>query len=186
MTATQLPPPCNLAPRQAPAAATRQVDITPLAPARYKIQFTVTRETYGRLREAQDLLRHRIPNGDVGAIFDRALSLLLQDLHSTRHAATDRPRGPSPGATTGRHIPAAVRRAVWDRDEGRCAFVGQAGRCAERGLLEYHHLVPFADGGPTGVDNLELRCRAHNRYEAERWFGTGEEAYVREAAAAFG
>ena len=83
-----VPPPCNLAPRQAPAAATRQVDITPLAPARYKIQFTVTRETYGRLREAQDLLRHRIPNGDVGAIFDRALSLLLQDLHST---SRDRP-----------------------------------------------------------------------------------------------
>lgn len=31
-------------------------------------------------------------------------------------------------------------------------------------------LIPFADGGPTTLDNLELRCPAHNAYEAEQWF----------------
>jgi hypothetical protein len=31
--------------------------------------------------------------------------------------------------------------------------------------------VPFAEGGATIVENLELLCRAHNAYEAERWFG---------------
>ena len=56
------------------------------------MQFTVSRETYDKLREAQDLLRHRIPNGDVAAIFDRALTLLLAELRKTKHAATERPR----------------------------------------------------------------------------------------------
>ena len=65
-----------------------------------------------------------------------------------------------------RHVPAAVKRVVWARDAGRCAFVGVDGRCAETGFLEYHHVVPFAAGGPTSVTNLELRCRAHNEYEA--------------------
>jgi 5-methylcytosine-specific restriction endonuclease McrA len=70
-----------------------------------------------------------------------------------------------------RHIPAAVKRAVWRRDAGRCAFVGDAGRCTETGCLEYHHVVPFAEGGTAVVSNIELRCRAHNAHEAERWFG---------------
>lgn len=73
-----------------------------------------------------------------------------------------------------------MKRAVWDRDGGRCAFVGAAGRCAERGFLEYHHVVPFVDGGETTVGNLELRCRAHNAHEVERWFGASEQDLVRE------
>ena len=68
-------------------------------------------------------------------------------------------------------MPADVKRDVWERDAGQCAFVGVAGRCTERGFLEFHHVVPFADGGPTTVANVQLRCRAHNAYEAEEWFG---------------
>ena len=51
------------------------------------MQFTVSRETYQKLREAQDLLRHRLPDGDVAGIFDRALTLLIAELQKTRHAA---------------------------------------------------------------------------------------------------
>lgn len=71
---------------------------------------------------------------------------------------------------------AAAARAERKRDAGRCAFVGREGRCTERGFLELRHVIPFADGGPTTTDNLELRCRAHNAYEAERWFGSIVEA----------
>jgi hypothetical protein len=31
--------------------------------------------------------------------------------------------------------------------------------------------MPYAAGGETSVENLQLRCRAHNALEAERWFG---------------
>ena len=44
--------------------------VSPIAPQRYKIQITVARETYDRLRSVQDLLRHSIPNGDPAAIFE--------------------------------------------------------------------------------------------------------------------
>ena len=150
----------------------------PLAPGRFKVQFTVGEETHAKLRRVQDLLRHRLPNGDVSEIFDRALTVLLANLEKSKLAATNRPRVPSHESKCTRHIPAAVRRAVWARDGGRCRFEGPAGRCSETGLLEFHHVIPYARGGPTTVENLELRCAAHNRYEAEQCFGL----FVRECA----
>jgi 5-methylcytosine-specific restriction endonuclease McrA len=95
----------------------------------------------------QDLLRHIVPTGDVATVFDRALSGLIEQLEKQKCAATSRPRGSPAAATGSRHIPGAVRREVWRRDHGRCGFVGARGRCAERGFLEFHHVVPFAVGG---------------------------------------
>jgi hypothetical protein len=64
-----------------------------------------------------------------------------------------------------------VRREVWARDQARCAFVGRQGRCPETKHLEFHHIEPYADDGPPTAVNIELRCRAHNVYEAEMHFG---------------
>jgi hypothetical protein len=66
---------------------------------------------------------------------------------------------------------ASVRREVWRRDEGRCAFSGPAGRCGETAFLEFHHVQTYADDGPPTVENIQLRCRAHNQYEAALQFG---------------
>lgn len=159
--------------------------IKPLAPERYRVQFTVSRETHDRLGEARDLLRHCVPDGDIAVIFDRALKLLLTELRKTRHAMVERPRATSSAVGMGRHVAACVKRAVWERDKGQCAFVGSAGRCSERGLLEYHHVIPYADGGATTAENLQLRCRAHNAYESERWFGLSEDDLAREARASY-
>lgn len=112
-----------------------------------------------------------IPNGDPAAIIDRAVTLLVADLEKSRRAATTRPRPPRPATPGSRHVPAAVKREIWARDQGQCAFVGTKGRCAERGSLEMHHVVPFAAGGPTTGQNLALRCRRHNAHEAELFFG---------------
>ena len=157
-----------------PAASPRMArpaTIEPLAPERCKVQFTVDKETYDQLRFAQALLRHQIPDGDVAAIFRRALGALLEDLLKQKLAATKRPRGESNPNPHSRHIPAEVKRAVWARDGGRCAFVSRRGRrCTEEGFLEFHHVEPFAAGGEATVENIELRCRAHNGYDAERVF----------------
>jgi hypothetical protein len=149
----------------------RRSEVLPLAPERYKVHLTVDAETYNKLRRAQDLLRHSIPNGDPAAIFDRALTMLVAHLEKTKLASTDRPGHGRPVLPGSRHIPAAAKRAVWVRDEGRCAFVGAQGRCGERGFLEFHHVLPYADGGMATVENIQLRCRAHNAYEAEEHFG---------------
>ncbi len=164
----------------------RPAVIAPLSPERYRVQFTASTETYKKLRLAQDLLRHQIPDGDPAAIIDRALTALLEDLAKKKLAAADRPRescGASPGS---RHIPAEVKRAVWLRDGGRCAFVGRNGRrCTDQGFLEFHHVTPYATGGPPTVDNIELRCRAHNEYEAELNFGPHRRSVVREQRAPY-
>jgi hypothetical protein len=72
-----------------------------------------------------------------------------------------------------RYIPAAIRRAVWVRDEGQCTFVGPGGRCSERGGLEFHHRVPLGQGGATTVGNLALLCRSHNQWQADLDYGAG-------------
>jgi len=168
------PAPCFASPPTRPAV------VGPLAPDQYKVQFTVSRDTYEKLRRVQDLLRHTIPSGDPAAIFDRALRRRLADLERTKLAAVERPRATRGSSTESRHIPASVRREVWARDGGQCAFVGTNGRCTERGCLEFHHVVPYAAGGPTTVENLALRCRSHNAYETELYFGP---LLVREARA---
>jgi hypothetical protein len=156
---------------QVAAPSPKPAEVTPLSPERYKVQFTVSKETHDKLRRVQDLLRHTVPDGDPAVIFDKAVSLLLTALERTKVAATDRPRPARSTATGSRHIPAGVKRTVWQRDGGRCAFVGTNGRCGETGFLEFHHRVPFADGGETAAGNIELRCRSHNTYEAEIWSG---------------
>ena len=72
---------------------------------------------------------------------------------------------------------------MWRRDQGRCAFTGAGRRCGETAFLEFHHVRPFEAGGEPTVDNIELRCRAHNQYEADLFIG--EEFIVREGTAKY-
>ena len=149
--------------------------VAPLAPDRYEVRFTASAGTREKLRLAQDLLRHALPTGDIAAIVDRALTALLEELARKKFAAVKLPpraRGQSSTSPVSRHIPADAKRAVWLRDGGRCAFMAKAGRrCRERGFLEFHHVTPYGVGGEATARNIELRCRAHNAYEAELFYG---------------
>jgi hypothetical protein len=159
-------------PTPAPSHPARPAEIHPTAQDQYSVKFTATAATWEKLQAAQDLLRHALPTGDVSEIFDRALQLLLEDLAKRKFAATTRPRaskGTKPGS---RDIPNAVQRSVWVRDCARCAFVSASGRrCTARGRLEFHHRRPYGVGGEATVDNIELRCRAHNNHEARLFYG---------------
>jgi 5-methylcytosine-specific restriction endonuclease McrA len=149
--------------------------VAPTATDRYLVKVTVSAATHAKFRRAQDLLRHTIPGGDHAAILDRALTLLVDHLERQKVGRVRRDGSlatpPNAGSKNTRYIPPAVRRSVWARDEGRCAFEGPRGRCRETGRLEFHHLVPFARGGRTEIGNLALRCRAHNQFEGETLFG---------------
>ena len=156
----------------APSAPSIRPTVTPLAADRYQIRFTASAETYQKLRQAQELLGHSIPSGDVATVVDRALSVLITELARRKLAATDRPRSGRRASPGSRHIPAEVRRSVWERDGGRCAFVAADGRrCSGRKALEFHHVHPYGAGGDATVGNIELRCRSHNAYEAELFYG---------------
>jgi 5-methylcytosine-specific restriction endonuclease McrA len=160
--------------------------IQPLAPARYRVQFTLDEGGVALLNRAQALMRHRMPTGDVAAIVTEGLKLLVDRLEKAKTAATRRRRAVlRRSAARSRTMPAAVRRAVWARDEGRCAFVGTQGRCTETSLLEFHHVHPYAAGGGATVENVELRCRAHNQFEAEQYFGRSLAWTARDAAGVY-
>jgi len=147
-----------------------------LSPGRYRVTFTASAATYEKLQLAQDLLRHVIPSGDPAQIFDRALDVLVEALLKEKYAATDHPRASRGQMDDSRHIPAEIKRAVHLRDRGRCRYVGPDGhRCGERAFVEFHHVRPYAAGGPCTVDNIELRCRAHNVYESDAFFKPARE-----------
>lgn len=149
----------------------RRAVIAPIAPTRYLLRVTVSADTEAKLQRARALLRHAVPDGDLDEVLNRALTLLLTDLERAKAGRASRPRPQASTPPRGRRIPAAVRRAVWERDGGRCAYKGTEGTCGEGGFLEFHHVMPYAAGGPTTVENLQLRCRAHNQYESSVHFG---------------
>ena len=153
------------------ASVRRLESASPLAPDRYEFRFTGDEETAALFREAQELLSHSIPDGAMAAIFKRGLFFVVADARRSRHAESGRPGKARPLAAGSRTIPAGVERAVWERDGGRCTFVGTTGRCCEeRRFLHYHHLRPWIVGGEPSVENIALRCRAHNQYEADVYF----------------
>lgn len=157
------------------AARPRRPVVEPLAPQRYKIEFTASQQTHDKLRAAQDLLRHQVPNGDVATVIDQALGLLVDELMRKRFAKSKghvRKKRSSPANKRSRHIPSAIKREVVERDGLRCSFVAPSGRhCPERGMLELHHVDPFGKGGPNTSDNIQIVCRAHNMHAAVRDYG---------------
>jgi 5-methylcytosine-specific restriction endonuclease McrA len=145
------------------------------------------------------LLVQQIPQGDLGVILERALDALLIQVHKRKTGITAKPRAPraqaqgqarAPRAQAGestatggrsRSLPVSVRREVWPREEGRCGFVGEDGqRCNATRGLQFAHRRPWAKGGANTVENLGLRCPAHNALEADRDYGTRFMAHKRQ------
>jgi hypothetical protein len=91
----------------------------------------------------------------------RLATVTMQDAEFAKSADSEEP------ARRSRHIPAAVARAVYLRDGGGCTFCAADGRrCGARRFLELDHVTPWAMRGESSVENLRLRCRAHNQHSA--------------------
>jgi hypothetical protein len=69
-----------------------------------------------------------------------------------------------------RTVPASIRRALEHRDE-RCRVPG-----CELRYCDAHHIVHWADGGATALDNLVLLCRRHHRAVHEEGFRIERDA----------
>ena len=175
-------------PRPLPAHGVPPATVEPLAPARYKVQFTASAELRDKLDRLRALVRPAVPDGDLAAIIEAAVTEKLERLEARRFARTKAPRN-GPSATqvppSSRHVPAAVRRAVYERDGGRCRYVNERGRrCTAREGLEFHHRHPFAFGGHHSPDGMALLCRTHNGLLAEIDFGREAVAKHRRSDAA--
>jgi 5-methylcytosine-specific restriction endonuclease McrA len=147
-------------------------------------QVPVPRNVNDKLRYAKELLGHQVPAGADWKVHELALDALIEKLEKRKFGACRKRRtAPQRVSANPRRIPPAVKSEVWKRDAAQCTFTSEAGhRCPARSALEFDHIEPVARGGRSTVDNLRLRCRAHNQFEAERTFGAGFMKDKREAA----
>src|SRR5437879_2640363 len=84
-------------------------------------------------------------------------------LERRRYGSPKRASQSASSPANAKYIPAAVRREVYEREGGSCAYVGEGDRrCCSTLRLEYQHIVPVARGGESTPKNLTLFCRAHN------------------------
>jgi 5-methylcytosine-specific restriction endonuclease McrA len=185
--ATPLPPEAEPEPLalEPPARLPSRPSLTPFSEDQWSMRVTVDRAFKEDLEMLRSLLSHKLPQGDLSAVLREAVRCGIEKHGKRRGAVRPQrerkpaaPKPPPPGKRP--HVPAAVRRAVWERDGGRCTFTSPDGhRCGSRRRLELDHVQADWLGGPPAIDNLRLRCRVHNALHAEETFGQGHMARFR-------
>jgi hypothetical protein len=168
-----------------------------------EIRFVADEPLLKLLNQVKGLLAHRNPNPTMAELVAEMAKLCLEKLRPKaplispeknsdvgvsemrpevrpevrleKKKGKEKPKGEpdGPGITTGRYIPAEVKRTVFHRDGGKCTYVDALSgrRCDSQFALEYDHLLPHALGGEATIENLALRCRQHNLARAVQNFG---------------
>jgi hypothetical protein len=140
-----------------PTREDRRPTIAPLAEDMYKVQFTASRVFREKLGQARDLLRHRVPDGDLACILERALDLLIERVKKERFAVGRKPRhGSAPAVhdASSRHVPDAIYgRALMEKARSsRISSRPGAGRAASETATRQLELTQPAQvstaGGP--------------------------------------
>ncbi len=158
--------------------------VIPVAMDRVRIGFDAGIVVMSLIDRARQVLRHKYPEGRLEDVMKDALEMLLDRKDPQRRLLLKPASVVGDGAAraeetqeprflramkAGRYIPAWVKRAVWERDAGRCAWRFADGtQCGSKDWIEYDHVRPFAKGGRSDTPrNVRLLCRAHNRAAAE-------------------
>ncbi len=97
----------------------------------WSFRATIDRSFKDDLETLSMLLGHELRRGDVAAMLHEAIRCGIEK-HGKRKGAVRPKRKVAPKAPPKDPfaIPAEVRRQVWERDGGRCAWVGPDGRAA--------------------------------------------------------
>ena len=166
----------------------RIVRAEPLTPTETRLHLTVSPAFLRKLEEARFALSHSLPGATVEDVLSAGLDLIL-DRDRKRKGLVEKPRpappdaSAEPGAT---YIPAAVRREVWQRDQGRCQWkLASGGICGSRLRVELDHVSLRCRGARPVASELRLLCRAHNDLAARQALGdTVMDRYTRKRTAA--
>ncbi len=165
---SEMPAPPTSAPSSPPV-------VEPIAEARYKVAFTASAAFRDKLERLKALMRSSVPDGDLATVLEEAVTEKLEKLEAKRYGKTKTPRKSLEETDTSpssRHIPAAVKRAVYERDGAQCTHKDDTGRrCTETKHLEFHHIQPFGRDGDHNPNNVVLLCKTHNLYQAELEYG---------------
>jgi hypothetical protein len=143
----------------------------PLTSNLQRLHMTVSRQFLDKLEAARKGQGHAQPGASAEKVLEAALDLLLAQQAKRRGEVKKPQKNPRPAKNPG-HIPAAVRREVWSRDEGKCAWpLDSGGICGSTTRVEIDHIVPRGRGGPSTIDNCRLTCAAHNQFAARQVYG---------------
>jgi 5-methylcytosine-specific restriction endonuclease McrA len=155
----------------APPAPPAPPRLEPLTSDLRRLHMTVSKKFLDKLETARKGQGHAQPGASAEQVQEAALDLLLAH-QAKRRAEVKRPQqNPRPSKNPG-HIPAAVRRAVRARDEGKCQWrLDSGGICGSTMCLEIDHIRPLARGGKSTVENCRLACRFHNKLAARQVYG---------------
>ncbi len=131
---------------------------------------TVSRRFLAKLEAARAALSHSHPGAGAEEILEAGLDLVIER-SAKRKGVVARPRS-EPRPCRPEHVPAHVKRAVWERDGGRCQWpVDGGGVCGSTHQVELDHVVPRGKDGPSTISNMRLLCRIHNEYAARQVYG---------------
>jgi hypothetical protein len=153
--------------------------VMPLTLERVRVGFDAAVALMQLIGRAKLILRHKYPEGRLEDVLREALEILIERKDPDKRLGLQVGEiggelAPEPRFLAawkgGRYIPASVKRAVWQRDDGRCTWRFDDGQvCGSRDALEFDHFRPFAKGGRSDdARNVRLLCRMHNRMAARR------------------
>jgi len=158
-------------PPSALAPAEHRDSTEPLTSDLRRLHMTVSKGFIEKLEKAREGQGHAQPGASAEKVIEAALDLLLAQQAKRRAEVQQPQKNPRP-AKNPDHIPAAVKRAVWSRDEGKCQWrVDSGGICGSTLRLEIDHVVPRGRGGASTADGCRLLCRVHNQYAARQVYG---------------
>jgi hypothetical protein len=164
----------ELTARPVPALAPRSAS-EPLTADLRRLHVTVSKRFMEKVEAARDALSHSHPGADVETILEAGLDLLLERSAKRRGLVKEPRTQPNPAADEDgdpRRIPAAVRREVFLRDDGRCQWpTAGGGICGSRHRVELDHILPVGRGGRPTVSNLRILCDFHNDLAARQVYG---------------
>jgi hypothetical protein len=159
--------------------------VKPLTPDLRRLNVTVTADFIAELEQVRVALSHQYPDGNFEQVVREAFKLVLERDRKRKalterprpvidrprpvtdrpRPVTDRPRSVTerprlqtdiPGEND-RYVPAAVKRAVWKRDKGRCTWpMGDGAMCGATHRLEFDHDLEVALGGKPTIGNVRL------------------------------
>ena len=145
--------------------------VQPLTAELNRYHLTVSRRFLEKLEAATAALSHSHPGAGPEEILEAGLDLLL-DRAAKRRGLVMKPRATPRPSSNPDYVPAHVRRAVWERDGGRCQYRLASGDiCGSTHRVEIDHLTPRALGGLSTVENCRLACDVHNDRAARRILG---------------
>ncbi len=103
-----------------------------IAPERQLLRVTVSADFVADLGAVRHALSHKLPGGGLEEVLHECVRVTLAQVERRRFGAGRKSSATEPPSGSP-YVPVAIRREVWKRDRGCCAFVGSAGRrCSAR------------------------------------------------------